>query len=257
MSDNMPPPWSLVWITGASQGIGRALTIALAKLGVDVAVSARGMDALEQLKQETQNLPGEVRAFPVDVTDAQTVADVIDSIETNWKDIDLAVLNAGTFIAMPSDQFSCNIIEKHLSLNMMGVCHCIEPLLQRFLTRQKGHIAINASLAGYRGLPRSGGYGASKAALINLAESMHLELAGKGIRVQVINPGFVRTPLTDKNPFPMPCLIGSDKAAANILKGLLSKRFEIRFPFGFGLFFGLLKGLPYSLYFFLIRWALR
>ncbi len=249
----LSPPWSLVWITGASQGIGRALTVALVRLGVDVAISARGQDALKQLAQDVQDFPGEVRAFPLDVTHKHTVTDVVATIEADWKRIDLAVLNAGTFIPMPSDQFSSETIDKHLMLNVMGVCHCIEPLVQRFLNRQQGHIAINASLAGYRGLPRSGGYGASKAALINLAESMHLELSGKGIQVQVINPGFVKTPLTDKNTFPMPCLVSSDKAAGNIVKGLQSKRFEIRFPFGFGLFLGLLKRLPYSLYFFLIR----
>ncbi|WP_330925795.1 SDR family NAD(P)-dependent oxidoreductase [Candidatus Sororendozoicomonas aggregata] len=246
-------PWSLVWITGASRGIGRALTLALARLGVDVAISARGEDALKQTIQDVQGLPGEVRAFALDVTDKRAVTDTVNTIEAEWKSIDLAVLNAGTFIPMTSDQFCSETIEKHLSLNFMGVCHCIEPLVQRFISRQHGHIAINASLAGYRGLPRSGGYGASKAALINLAESMRVELSDNDIRVQVINPGFVRTPLTEKNTFPMPCIISSEKAANNIVKGLQSTCFEIRFPFGFSLFMGLLKQLPYSLFFFLAQ----
>ena len=244
--------WQIVWITGASQGIGRALAVALAKEGVNVAASARSINKLNELVADTCHLPGEIKVFPVDVTDRVAVSSVIEHIESSWGPIDIAVLNAGTFIPMDSAHFDCDVIQRQLDLNVMGVCHGIEPLVQRFVERQKGHIAINASLAGYRGLPRSGGYGASKAALINLAESMWLELKAHHIKVQVINPGFIKTPLTDKNTFPMPFLMDCDKAAAVLVRGLRSSAFEIRFPLLFGLILGFLKHLPYSLYFKLV-----
>ncbi len=135
----------------------------------------------------------------------------------------------------------------------MGVCHGIEALLKTFLKRNKGHIAINASLAGYRGLPKASGYGASKAALINLSESLSVDLESQNIRVQVINPGFVKTPLTDQNTFYMPFLIGSDKAAKIIINGLQSRRFDIRFPAVFALIMAGLRCLPFRLYKFFIR----
>ncbi len=246
-------PWKRVWITGASQGIGRALALALAEFGVHVAVSARNQEKLEQLADQSRHLTGSIQAFPLDVTDRHAVAKTVNHIESSWGEIDLAVLNAGTFIAMDAAEFDCDTVAQQLDLNVMGVCYCIEPLISHFLPRKRGHIAINGSLAGYRGLPRSGGYGASKAALINLAESLKLDLNSYNIKVQIINPGFVKTPLTDKNDFDMPFLMESDKAAQAMIRGFKSSRFEIRFPRLFGFILGTLKRLPYGLYFSLIQ----
>ncbi|MDD7805527.1 MAG: SDR family NAD(P)-dependent oxidoreductase [Endozoicomonas sp. (ex Botrylloides leachii)] len=241
-------PWTNVWVTGASQGIGRSLTMALAAAGVNVIASARGIDNLQQLVADSAELSGDIHIVPLDVTDYSAVLMAVEAIEASWGKLDLAVLNAGTYLPMKAIDFDCYLIQKQMELNVMGVCHCIEPLMQLFKQQGQGHIAINASLAGYRGLPNSGGYGASKAALINLAESMRVEIDQRIIKIQVINPGFVKTPLTDKNTFPMPFLMDSDKAAHVLIKGLQSSRFEIRFPFGFGLIMGVLKHLPLSLY---------
>ena len=246
-------PWTNVWITGASQGIGRSVALALAAGGVNVIASARSLDKLEQLVADSADLPGDIHLVPVDVTDYAAVLMAVDAIEASWGTLDLAFLNAGTYLPMKAAEFDCYVIQQQMDLNVMGVCHCIEPLMEVFKERGKGHIAINASLAGYRGLPSSGGYGASKAALINLAESMRVELDQRVIKVQVINPGFVKTPLTDKNTFHMPCLMDSDKAAQALIKGLQSSRFEIRFPFAFGLVMGVLKSLPFSLYSKIVR----
>ena len=238
----------LVWITGASQGIGRALAIELAKRGKTVAVSARNEEKLSSLVQDAERLPGSIFAFPVDVTDSEAVDSVIDEIETQLGGIDQAVLNAGTFVPMEGAEFRADVVRAHFELNVMGVCYCIEPLVQRMSERANGLIAINGSLAGYRGLPESSAYGASKAALVNLAESLYLDLRKTGIDVKIINPGFVRTPLTDKNTFPMPFLIEAEKAAYIIANGLYGKKFEIRFPALFAGFMGLLRLLPNRIY---------
>lgn len=247
--NNIKQTWKVVWITGASQGIGRDLALAMARLGINIAASARSVDKLNELVADARELAGTITAFPADITDANAISAVVDKIEHELGAIDLAVLNAGTFVPMSSRHFDSKIIQSQFQLNFMGTCHCIEPLVALFTDRNKGHIAINASLAGYRGLPKSGGYGASKAALINLAESMRLELCKYQIKVQVINPGFIRTPLTDKNKFPMPFLMDSDKAAVAIIRGLVSSSFEIRFPVFFGWIMGFMKLLPYGLYF--------
>ena len=174
-------------------------------------------------------------------------------IEQELGPIDQAILNAGTFVEQPAAEFTCDNVRGQVALNLMGTCHCLEPLIAVMKKRGRGTIAINASLAGYRGLPRSAGYGASKAALINMAESLHTELTTVGIDIKLINPGFVQTPLTDKNRFPMPFLMAVEPAAARIIAGMSGRAFEIRFPWFFAALMGFLRHLPYSIYFWLVR----
>lgn len=243
----------VAWITGASQGIGRALALAMAEQGITVAVSARSQDNLSTLVEDARQLPGTVVAYPLDVTDQQAVNQTVERIIRELGQIDQAILNAGTFIPMPASRFRARVIHEQMTLNVMGVCYCLEPLITAMQAKGRGLIAINASLAGYRGLPKSSAYGATKAALINMAESMYLDLRSSGIDIKIINPGFVKTPLTDKNRFSMPFLMAVDDAAKAILRGLRSNRFEIRFPFLFAGIIGLLRILPYRLYFWLIR----
>ncbi|MGI9275492.1 MAG: SDR family NAD(P)-dependent oxidoreductase [Endozoicomonas sp.] len=238
----------LVWITGASQGIGRALAIELARRGKTVAASARNKEKLSALVQDAEQLPGKIFTFSVDVTDQAAVELTVDDIEKQLGGIDQAVLNAGTFLPMEGSEFRADVVRDHFELNVMGVCYCIEPLVQRMSERGKGLIAINGSLAGYRGLPKSSAYGASKAALINLAESLYLDLRKPGIDVKIINPGFVRTPLTDRNAFPMPFLTEAEKAASIIADGLSRKAFEIHFPVLFSSLMGFLRLLPNRFY---------
>ena len=220
----------IVWITGASQGIGRALALEMAANGAFVIASARSQEKLESLVEEAEHLPGTIASYPVDVTDEPAVHDTIVAIHRDFGRIDQAVLNAGTFIPMNGAHFKAQVMKEQLDLNVMGVSYCLEKLIPIMLDQGQGTIAINSSLAGYRGLSGSAAYGATKAALINMAEALKLDLTDTGLDIKIINPGFVKTPLTDKNQFPMPFLMDVDKAARAIRKGLQRKAFEIRFP---------------------------
>ena len=242
----------IAWITGASQGIGEALALLLAKQGVTVIVSARSQEKLEQLEKQAQSLSGEIVSRALDVQDRLSVESVVKGIIEQYGRIDLAVLNAGTFIPMDAKEFRADVVQQQLDLNVMGTSYCLEPLIECMKQQGSGQIAINASLSGYRGLPTASAYGASKAALINMAECLRLELKSSGVDIRLINPGFVRTPLTDKNTFHMPFLISSEQAAQSIIRGLGSTKFEIRFPFIFASIMGLLRVIPYRLYFLLI-----
>ncbi|MRI31853.1 oxidoreductase [Endozoicomonas sp. OPT23] len=250
-ADNGSDKPKIIWITGASQGIGEALALLTASQGMTVIASARSREKLEQLSARAENLSGEIIPKPLDILDRLSVENTIKSIVENHGDIDLAVLNAGTFIPMDGKEFRADTVKQHLDLNVMGTSYCLEPLIEIMKGQGSGQIAINASLSGYRGLPTAAAYGASKAALINMAECLHLELKSSGVDVRLINPGFVKTPLTDKNTFHMPFLVSSEQAAKNILKGLNGSGFEIRFPTAFAGIMGLLRVMPYRLYFYL------
>jgi len=248
--------WQTVWCTGASKGIGRALVLQMAREGCRVIASARTESGLTALAAEAKNCGGEVLPFPMDVTDEQSVERAVDIIEKSSGPLDLVVLNAGTHIPVRAEAFSIKPFRDLVELNIMGVVHGLAAVLPRFIERRRGHVAIVASVAGYRGLPTAAAYGASKAALINKAESLKPELDRYGVHISVVNPGFVKTPLTDRNEFPMPFLIGADDAANRIVRGLRQGRFEIAFPRRFVWGLKVLRCLPYGLYFPLTRWLL-
>lgn len=245
----------VVWITGASQGIGRSLALAMAARGMTVIASARHQETLQQLIHDSSGSLGRIDIMPLDVTDPIAVAQVIAEIHEKYGTLSQAVLNAGSFIPMPAHAFKASIMQKQLDLNVMGVAYCLESLIPLMRSQGAGTIAINASLSGYRGLPKAAAYGATKAALINMAECLRLELKDTGVDIKIINPGFVQTPLTDKNDFPMPCITSSEQAADKIIKGMGKEGFEITFPFAFSLFLKILQRLPYRLYFYLVRKA--
>lgn len=245
-----PPKAGAVWITGASSGIGRALALRLAQQGQRVVVSARRGDALAALALAH---PGHIVAWPLDVTDATAVAAAVPAIERAQGPIGLAVLNAGTHEPTPAHDFRAAVVRRLVEVNMMGVVHCLDPLLAAMRGRGSGHIAVVASVAGYRGLPTAAGYGATKAALINLCEALKPECDGLGLKLQLVNPGFVETPLSDRNPFPMPFLMPVERAVDRLIAGLASHAFEITFPRRFALLLKSLRLLPYLLYFPLIR----
>ncbi|MEM7209095.1 MAG: SDR family NAD(P)-dependent oxidoreductase [Pseudomonadota bacterium] len=243
----------LVWITGASQGIGRALSLELALRGHIVAASARNLDALQELSYDAASYPGSVHAFSLNVTEQVEVIEAFNEIENTLGQIDVAVLNAGTHIETPANDFHSADVSHLMQLNFMGCVFALEQLLPLMRARKSGRIAVVSSLAGYRGLPTASGYGASKAALINLCESLRLELSGSGVTMQVVNPGFVKTPLTDRNPFEMPFLISAKSAAVRIANGLESNRFEIRFPRRFAWIMAFLRHCPFWLYSLLVK----
>jgi short-subunit dehydrogenase len=241
---------SVAWITGASSGIGEALALRLARDGRQVAASARNGNALEALAQRAG---GRIAAFPLDVTDATACAQRVAGIEAAHGEIGLAVLNAGTHRAMSAEDFSVETARLLIEINLMGVVNCLAPLLARMRMRGRGHIAVVASVAGYGGLPTAAAYGATKAALINMTEALKPDCDRLGIKLQLVNPGFVKTPLTDRNEFPMPFLMPVDAAVDALVAGLASDRFEIVFPRRFALLLKSLNALPYGAYFRLVR----
>jgi len=246
-----------IWITGASQGLGRALAERYLAQGYTVFATARRPAPLQALASQNRVSAGTLVPMPADIRDPASVHRVVEQIRDARRhraDTPLkAILNAGTHRHQPADQFQSRDISPLVELNLMGTVYCIEALLPLMLSEQQGQIAMVASLAGYRGLPNASGYGATKAALINLAESLKLDLESRGVDIRLINPGFVKTPLTNKNRFPMPDLISAEEAARIIASGLDSHQFEIRFPFRFAGLLGLLRHLPYWLYLPLIR----
>ena len=239
------PEDGVAWVTGASAGIGRAVAEEFSRRGWTVAISARRADEL--LAMEAAN-PRFIAA-PCDITDAESIEAALAAIEARGRPVALAVLNAGTYVPTEIEQFDAAAWRRQVEVNLNGTAQCLAALLARMLARASGQIGIVASVAGYRGLPRAGAYGATKAALINLAESLRLELAPRGILVSLVNPGFVRTPLTDRNDFPMPFLMEVEPAARRLVDGLESGRFETTFPRRFTWMLKLLRMLPYALYF--------
>lgn len=240
----------IAWVTGASSGIGEQLVRRLAADGWRVAASARRQAPLEQL---VADCGAAVVPFPLDVTDPAAVTVAVLSIEQTLGPIDLAVLNAGDYQPMALDDFDPALFRRLIEVNYFGVVNALASLLPRMRARGSGELLLNASLSAYRGLPLAAPYGASKAALLNLAETMRLELEGSGVSVRVINPGFVRTALTDKNRFAMPFLVDPDEAARRIHQQLGGKGFEIAFPRRFAALMKLLRCLPYRWYFPLVR----
>jgi short-subunit dehydrogenase len=233
-----------VWITGASSGIGRALAARMAADGWRVAISARRREELDVVAAA---YPDHICVYPLDVTDAEAVAATVARIEAEQGGIALAVLNAGTHEPMRAGDFDPAVVRRLVGLNFLSVVDCLAALLPGMRRRGGGQIAVVASVAGYRGLPTAAAYGASKAAVINMAESLRPELAAEGIELQLVNPGFVRTPLTARNRFSMPMLMDVDDAAAALYRGLRRKRFEIIFPRPFCWAMKLFRALPYVL----------
>jgi len=242
----------IAWITGASTGIGAEVARQLAREGYTVAVSARSADKLQVMAGDNYGA-GRIIAYPLDVTDQSAVQQTVEKIIRDCGSIDLAMLCAGTYTPDDAEHLDVAAIESQFRLNVMGTVHALGSLLPVMRHKPAAHIAVVASVAGYRGLPRAIGYGGTKAALINMVEAMKLDCDVLGIKLQLICPGFVQTPLTDKNTFPMPFLISVEEAGRTIVRGLKSNRFEIVFPTPMAIFMKVLRWLPYRLFFPLVR----
>lgn len=239
-----------VWVVGASTGIGRAMAEALVSRGARVAVSSRRAESLQQIVQSN---PDRVAALPLDVTDLDSIRSAVELLKSRWGGFDLVLCVAGDYAPMRAWEMDLSVARKLVDVNLMGVLNVVYAVLPTLLAQGSGGIGIVSSVAGYSGLPRSLVYGPTKAALINLAEALYLDLHGRGLSVHVINPGFVRTPLTEQNDFEMPALISAAEAAALTLRGLEQGEFEIHYPKRFTLVLKLLRALPYRWYFPLIR----
>ena len=216
-----------VWVTGASSGIGAALVHELAARGCRVAASARRAEKLQELAAAA---PGEVIAVPADVTDREAMMAAAEAVRERFGAIDLAILNAANWDQFSVESWDTDVIRRHFDTNVLGMVHGIEAVLADMRRRRSGAIAGMASVAGYRGLPRSEAYGATKAAEINMLESLRIDLRPLGIAVHTICPGFVRTDLTAKNTFPMPFMLEPDDAARRIVRGIEKGKAEVVFP---------------------------
>jgi len=240
-----------IWIAGASTGIGAALAKQYAQAGHTVFASARSEDKLIALSLLTRHGDGdgdgEIISLPCDVTDDDSVLSAVRTIQSKGP-IDLALLNAGYYEPIELENLTLEHFTKTYDVNLIGVVRCLLPVLDTMRSQKQGQIAIVSSVSGYSGLPRAAAYGSSKAALINLAESLQPECKAAGIDIRLISPGFVKSPLTDKNSFPMPFIIEAEDAASRIIKGLASESFETHFPKRFTLCLKLLQLLPYRLY---------
>jgi short-subunit dehydrogenase len=238
-----------IWITGASTGIGKALTIKFAKEGWTVAISARRENLLLDLCKVNPN----IHSFPLDVSNLEDAKMTFNNIIKKLIDIDLCVFATGIYDPNAEKEINIEKMQEVMKINFFGTVNCIKAIEKNFKDKKKGHISIVSSVAGYGGLPNSSGYGPSKAALINLAESLYFDFKKNNVRVSLISPGFIKTPMTDKNKFKMPFIKSAEYAANKIYKGLIkSNAFEITFPKQLTLIMKVFKILPYKIYFYLM-----
>lgn len=246
----MRPQDGCAWVTGASVGIGRALALELASRGWTVHVTARSAERLEALAIIAG--PGRIVPRPGDVTDPAAMARIVAGIEADPQGggpLVLAVLNAGIYRPMRAQDFDAAAARRTFEVNLGGVANALDPVLKAMIARRHGHVAVTASVAGYGGLPAASAYSATKAGLIAMCESLALDLMDLGVRLSVINPGFVDTEATRVNDFEMPLLMPPEEAARRIADGLARPGFEIAFPRRFAWFLRALNRLPNQLYF--------
>lgn len=238
-----------VWVIGASTGIGAETARLLLEKGARVAISARKADALHDIAAAHP----QAWVLPLDVTQHAQVLAARDQLLDAWGGLDLLLIVAGAYNEMRVDNFDMAVANQLLDLNLRGVFHCIDALLPTLLSQQSGGIGIVSSVAGYSGLPKALVYGPTKAALINLCESLYFDLHPRGHAVYMINPGFVATPATAQNNFVMPGLISAAQAAREIVTGMEKGVFHIHFPKGFTNWLRMARLLPYRWYFALIH----
>ena len=235
-----------IWITGASSGIGKALAIKFANEGWQVAASARRESLLKELSNQYTN----IQSFPLDVTDSDKCKSVFKDIVDKFENIEICVFGTGIHDPQSEKKFNLEKIKKIMEVNFFGTMNSINSVYDYFGQRKVGQISIISSVAGYRGLPAAGAYCASKSALTSFTESLHFEMKRKNVRVSLISPGFIKTPMTDQNDFPMPMIKSPEFAADQIYNGLIKKSgFEIHFPKVFTFFMKFLRILPNSIYF--------
>ncbi|MFZ6692739.1 SDR family NAD(P)-dependent oxidoreductase [Undibacterium sp. SXout20W] len=238
-----------VWVIGASTGIGAETARLLLSQGADVALSARHLGSL----QETAAGCPHAVIEPLDITDLASLHAASERLLERWTRIDLVLVVAGTYNEMRADSFDMAAADRLLDINVRGVYHCLDVVLPTLLKQGGGGLGIVASVAGLSGLPKALVYGPSKAAIINLCESLYIDLHPRNIAVYLINPGFVATPLTEKNDFDMPALMTAPDAAAALIKGIEKGDFHIHFPKRFTNWLRLARLLPYRSYFYLVH----
>jgi short-subunit dehydrogenase len=244
-------PWKVAWITGASGAICGEIAKRLSDAGVEVAATARPSEKLDQLAAGYER----IKAYPADVLKPEELKATVAKIESDMGPIGLALLGAGMYAPFDIHNIDLDGFHRSMALNVDGVINAVAAVLPSMLARKSGHLAIMGSLFGYAGWPGNGSYGASKAAVINLAESLKLELEGTGVDVTIINPGFVDTPLNASyDPKKKLYVMSKERCARKILEKLGSKPYEIAFPGQVEGFLKTVRSLPRALSFPLARW---
>jgi short-subunit dehydrogenase len=237
-----------IWITGASSGIGKALAEKFAAEGWKVAASARRKEILDKMS-ENEN----IFSYPLDVTNQNQIKNSFEKIIKDFNVLNLCVFSSGTYDPKLEQEINIEQNKFVMETNFFGVLNCIKAVESYFKNKKDGHISIVSSIAAYRGLPNSSGYGPSKAALTNLTESLYFDFKKYNVRISLVSPGFIKTPLTDKNEFPMPFIKSPEFAAEKMFNGLTkSKAFEIHFPKAITILLKIFRVLPYKIYLFLI-----
>ncbi len=238
-----------IWITGGSTGIGKALAIKFANEGWNVAISARREKLLEEISNKYEN----ISSFPLDVTNKSNCKEVFNQIINKFQNLDICFFSTGTWDPKKEKDIDVEQIENVFKVNFFGTLNSIKVVEEYFKNKKDGTITIVSSIAGYRGLPNSTGYGPSKSALNNLAESLYFDFGRSNVRICLVSPGFIKTPMTDKNDFKMPFLKTPEYAAERIYDGLVNKNsFEIHFPKSLTMILKVLSFLPNKIYFGLI-----
>ena len=239
----------VIWITGASSGIGKALSIKFAQEGWIVAASARREGLLQELNRINKN----IHSFPLDVTNPEQCKKVFENIIKKFSDIEISIFGTGIHDPNSEKKFNLEKIREIMEVNYFGTLNSINSVYDYYNDKKSGQISVISSVAGYRGLPAAGAYCASKSALTSFTESLRFEMTRKNVRVSLVSPGFIKTPMTDQNDFPMPMIKSPEFAAEKIYIGLIKKTgFEIHFPKTFTYFLKFLRILPNSIYFKLI-----
>ena len=237
-----------IWITGASSGIGKALAEKFASEGWKVAASARRKEILDEMSSHEN-----IFSYPLDVTNQDQIKISFEKIIEDFNGLDLCVFSSGTYDPKLEQEINVKQNKFVMETNFFGVLYCINAVANYFKNKKNGHISIVSSVAAYRGLPNSSGYGPSKAALTNLTESLYFDFKKHNVRISLVSPGFIKTPLTDKNEFPMPFIKSPEFAAEKMFNGLTkSKAFEIHFPKALTILLKIFRVLPYKIYLFLI-----
>lgn len=240
----MKPSDGIVWITGASSGIGAAVALEMANRGWQVAISARSRDKLDKIAELHSN----IKAIACDVTDRDGMSKTAQKIEAEIGSLAMIIANAGIYLPTHFPKFDVSIFDDSFAVNLTGTVNMIAASYPYMIERNKGQIVLVSSVAGYNGLPTSAAYGATKAALLNMGEAMAVDLAKYGLSVNMVAPGFIDTPATQQNTFHMPALMDVTKAAKVMVDGLEKNRTRITFPKRFTFWLRFLTFLPRQLY---------
>jgi NAD(P)-dependent dehydrogenase (short-subunit alcohol dehydrogenase family) len=237
-----------IWLVGASTGIGRAVAEYLHAQGAQVIVSARSAAPLQALAAHCAGL----QTIQMDATDQAAVNLAAEQLQKTGA-LDLVMYCAGVYQPMRAQELNSEVMAQHMNVNYLGAVYVTQAVLPAMRAAKRGHVSYVSSVAGYRGLPKSLAYGPTKAAMINMAETLYIDLHDEGIGVSVINPGFVETPLTSQNTFHMPALIKPAQAATEIIAGWEAGKFEMHFPKRFTGWLKLMRSAPHGVYFKMMR----